>query len=632
MPVYEVTAPNGKIFELEGDSPPTEQELEEIFASMVDDGEQEEQGFMSAAADTGKFLGQAAASEVGAGLSGLATGAFNQSATTGLLSKLGIDPLDTNAAQAVEEFRLANAPSAPTGRSAEQLQDIGGAVETVTNAVNVPISGAAGLAELATGQGLDQAAQTVQDVQEDGISEVLGERALEETGNPLAATIAFSTPTAILEGFGLKGALATRGVRGKALEKASQVASKQSKAKQKIGAIIDSGSVDKVTAKWELKPGKLAAKTSEPLETAAEKTAEALRVGAPKIQKDKIAREALKQGFDEGIVAVVKGGSPEDKAKMLKMVEKMKAGKSNAKDAAINRPSDIAGDSLVSRFKHVVDTNKQAGKQLDVEARKLKGQKVDFGGDVDGFIDDLQDIGVTLDDNFTPNFTGSVIEGSEGAEKAVNRVIKRMKNTVQNPDAFDLHNLKKFIDEQVSFGKQSEGLTGKTENILKNLRRRVDNTLDSNFPDYDNVNTIYAETINTIDNLQDAAGKKLDLKGANADKATGTVLRRLMSNTQSRVNLLDSIDEIDMVAKRYGGQFDDDILSQVLFADELDRVFSPVARTSFQGQIKQGVESASRGSRGMTEIAIDKAGDIAEQARGINEANAFKSIEELLRK
>ena len=30
--IYEVEAPDGKIFELEGDSPPTEQELEEIYS------------------------------------------------------------------------------------------------------------------------------------------------------------------------------------------------------------------------------------------------------------------------------------------------------------------------------------------------------------------------------------------------------------------------------------------------------------------------------------------------------------------------------------------------------------------------------------------------------------------------
>ena len=67
----------------------TELEAREAIESM-----NAEQGFMSAAGDTAKFLGQSAATEIGAGLTGLTAGAVNQSAETGLLSKLGIDPLD----------------------------------------------------------------------------------------------------------------------------------------------------------------------------------------------------------------------------------------------------------------------------------------------------------------------------------------------------------------------------------------------------------------------------------------------------------------------------------------------------------------------------------------------------------
>ncbi len=34
MPIYEITAPNGKVFEIEGDSPPTEQELNQIYKNI----------------------------------------------------------------------------------------------------------------------------------------------------------------------------------------------------------------------------------------------------------------------------------------------------------------------------------------------------------------------------------------------------------------------------------------------------------------------------------------------------------------------------------------------------------------------------------------------------------------------
>ena len=76
------------------------------------------------------------------------------------------------------------------------------------------------------------------------------------------------------------------------------------------------------------------------------------------------------------------------------------------------------------------------------------------------------------------------------------------------------------------------------------------------------------------------------------------------------------------------------MLTQVLFVDELDRVFGPVARTSFQGQIDQALKQGTRAvstKGGVIDLAVSAAGKVAEKARGINEAGAFQSIRELLR-
>jgi hypothetical protein len=132
----------------------------------------------------------------------------------------------------------------------------------------------------------------------------------------------------------------------------------------------------------------------------------------------------------------------------------------------------------------------------------------------------------------------------------------------------------------------------------------------------------------------------MNLSGPNADKATGTLMRRVLSNAQSRITLLDSVDDIEKIAKKYErfkgeldptrieGPFtstlDDDLLGQVLFVDELDAVFGTTARTSLQGQVEQAVK---QGPVGVAAEAVAKG---AEKLRGINEENAFKSIKELL--
>lgn len=414
---------------------------------------------------------------------------------------------------------------------------------------------------------------------------------------------------------GVGRASAPRGIPARAaISEAPKVAESifkyQSPTKQKIGQLLQEGSTDADTAKYKL-----------------------IGEGSARVTGDKTARETIKQGFDEGVIAAVKQASPEDKQAMLKMVDTMEKGKKNKRFAAMNRPSDVAGDTLLNRFKVITKANREAVRELDTVAKSLKGQEVDVSPAVNNFVDNLEGMGVTLDDNFKPVFKGSDIEGVTAAEEIINRMTGRMKNT-RSPDAYDTHRMKKFIDENVSYGKSGEGLTGKTEGVMKKLRRDLDASLDNKLPEYDRVNTAYSETINSINQLQDVAGKKMNLTGEHADKAVGTLLRRLMSNAQSRVRLLDAVVSVEETAKKYGGGTPkNDLLSQVLFVDELDAVFGPVARTSFKGQIEQAIKKGASATQsgGLFQAVVDKAGEGAEKLRGINEEGAFKSIKELLK-
>jgi len=397
---------------------------------------------------------------------------------------------------------------------------------------------------------------------------------------------------------------------------------KQSSTKREIARLITEGSTDIETAAFKL--------IDEPARQQS-KLQNALSIGGPRVQADKVAKESIKQGFDEGVVAAIKGSSPADKTKMLRMVNLMERSKKNAREAIFNRPSGVAGDSLLERFKVVNQANKDSGKALDGVAKSLKGQSVDHSQAVNRFVGDLDDMGIKINDDFSLDFRGSIIEGgsaeAKNAQSILRTTVDRLLNT-DVPDAFDVHRMKKFIDSQVTFGKTQAGLAGGSERVLKTLRRGLDESLDSTFPEYNRVNTVFAETRTAIDNLQSVAGKKMNLTGKNADEATGTLLRRLMSNAQSRVPLLDSVRELENVAIKNGGKFNDDIITQVLFADELDAVFKPIARTSFQGQIKQAIPDVPVTVLG---ASIKGAEKIAEKVQGINEANAFKSIKELLK-
>lgn len=122
---------------------------------------------------------------------------------------------------AVRDF-ISLEPSTDEGK--RNLKVVGDLVEKGVDLANIPASGLVGLSELLTGQGIEQAAESTERVQDEGLSQVLGDRILEETGSPELAAVAFSAPTAALEILGLKG------LKSSTLKKASDLSSDAKKA------------------------------------------------------------------------------------------------------------------------------------------------------------------------------------------------------------------------------------------------------------------------------------------------------------------------------------------------------------------------------------------------------------------
>lgn len=356
--------------------------------------------------------------------------------------------------------------------------------------------------------------------------------------------------------------------------------------------------------------------------------------GSGKIQADRISREAIKQGVDEGVVATVKGSSATDKIKMNQMVDIVVKGQTDPKYAATNRASDVIGDSVLERFKVVQKANVQAAKSLDGVAKSLRGQKIDPVPAVQSFIDDLDDLGVKFEGG-KANFSGSQIEGLKEPQSIINTIVKRIKET--SDDGYDWHNIKKFIDEQVSYGKSSGGLTGKTENILKGFRSNIDGILDTTFDSYNKVNTNYAVTRDAIDDFLIAAGSKFDINAPNANARIGTLSRRILSNAQSRTQVLNSLLKIQETAEQFGGKFDDDVITQVVFFNDLERLFGTSAPTSLAGEtakaVRQGgtIAQKLKDTQGIFDLALQATGEGIEKARGINREGLISSIRALLK-
>ena len=355
-----------------------------------------------------------------------------------------------------------------------------------------------------------------------------------------------------------------------------------------------------------------------------------------RVRFDTEASEAIKQGFEDRVIASIKASSPEDRKNMLKMLNVHKLGQKSAKFAATNRPADVMGKSLENRIKYIADTKKQAGKELETAANGLKGTKVNYDDAVGQFLTDLDDMGVKVwkeDDKLKISLRGSDVEGDVASQQLLNKIFNRLVHT-DVPDGYGIHKAKRFIDTQVSYGKtKANPLSKSTERIVKGLRRNLNEALNNYSESYKNANEKYRDSLTALEDIQKAAGTKVDLDSPNVDKALGGSMRKVLSNYGSRVEMIDALDKVDSVAKKYGMEPKDDLINQVIFVNEVDRMFGSPAPTSFKGQISQAI---SRGidipRRGLHETAIDLAKEGIEKARGINEENALKSIEKVLRK
>jgi hypothetical protein len=363
------------------------------------------------------------------------------------------------------------------------------------------------------------------------------------------------------------------------------------------------------------------------------------RLSGTQVVPDNQASEALKQGWKDGAVASIKAATDKDRTAMTKMLNVFKMGEKRDKFRAMNRPADILGDTVQSRVDFLANSNQQAGKAIDrIAQSRLRGQSVDYDPAINSFINDLSSIGVKveMDQNGVAKaiLQGSDIQGDKAAQRILNSVLERL-STSNAPDAYGVHTAKRFIDTQVNYGKKNlaNPLTSQAERTLKTLRRNLNQSLGEKFPVYKAANDKYADTITALDGLQKSAGTQIDFDSPNANKALGTAMRKLTSNYGTRANLIDSLDQANQVASKYGMKMEDDVVNQLIFVNELDRMFGAAADTSLKGQMSQALETGVDIARGnVASRAFDLLAKKAENLRGINKENAIKAMEEILKR
>lgn len=350
-------------------------------------------------------------------------------------------------------------------------------------------------------------------------------------------------------------------------------------------------------------------------------------------------KEAVNQGVDPGMVRLIATATPATRKAMREMTRVSQTAQTDRLARAMNRPSDVIGDSITNRLRVVESARRRAGRDLEDAVSNLQGRpgvlRVEgesgsplFQGAIQRFEDELEKLGATInrEGRYSVDLKGSRIDDIGPAERIINRIVRNLSSG--GNDALAAHNAKQYIDELVDFAKQGEGLAGNTERIVKQLRRDLNEVLIENFPAYADANQRYYQARGAINQIRDAAGSRIDISGDNSSMALGTLTRDFTNNNRGRQRTINALSSLDEAARRYR-EFDDDILSLAEFAIELDDLFGRQDRTSFGGEIVRSAGKAIRGN--MSDVAAE-AGEAALRAiRGQNQENAYRALFQLLR-
>lgn len=321
------------------------------------------------------------------------------------------------------------------------------------------------------------------------------------------------------------------------------------------------------------------------------------RVEGGRTRPDPVANEAIKNGWRDGTVQMIKTSNPETKRVMNKMLEMRWAILRNESNASKLFPMNAVGDAFYERIKFITDKAKEARRGLERISRspQFKQTQVDVRPIVQTLRAALDDLRITYKragDGISLNYKDSVIEVNKKAQKAINQALQLIR-----PDrpvtADSVHLLKRQLDDLIDFKRQSQGgISESGRNVLKGLRHQTNQVLRNSIPEYAEVNDVLSSVLQTMDEFKNATKLNLNM----FDDPSGMIgqeMRKLHTNYKSRGVIEQAAARIDQLANDMGGNFNTNYSDLSQFANRLDERFGSSKSGDFQGKNEAADMAAS---------------------------------------
>jgi hypothetical protein len=297
------------------------------------------------------------------------------------------------------------------------------------------------------------------------------------------------------------------------------------------------------------------------------------------VKKDKLFAGAVRDtGLLPDDIAIVKASQKGDfnaYREMIKMAQSDDV-------LTVKRPVERAGETFLRRLNDIQTAKQKAGQEIgEIAQTRLNVEIPELNKPVMQLTDDLASHGIRVDKGKLA-FDGSDFEDLPGIQRFMQTVYNR--GTELQNNGLKAHNLKRFIDEQIAYGKQAEGLTGSAERVIRAFRRNIDSVLDATDGAYNAANQRYRTAINAQQNAQKILGRDFNITDEFSSLRAGEVTNRILGNAAARP--LQMLSDVEKATRELGYKYNDNVVAQIKFADMLDDIVGPPSR-SLGGQVER---------------------------------------------
>lgn len=308
-------------------------------------------------------------------------------------------------------------------------------------------------------------------------------------------------------------------------------------------------------------------------------------------------------------VSVIENMTPATKKRLNDMLDIIQRGEKEPLFKQENRPSDVLGNAVADRARAIARINKNESKKIgDIASRTNK--VVDIQRPATDFFNGLRELGVTFsrgeDGWITPDFSRSKFIG--GSQKDMAVLINDLANPQKQFKA--AHDLKRTIRDNIDFDAVGPGqIKGESQNLLKKLSSGIDDILDSESPQYRSANEKFAKTVGLRDRFSKLTGREINIFDDAADKSLGPKARRIVSNAQSRAEIMELLRDAESTLGDLGVNFKDDISGLNHAVTQLEQAFKIEPPGSFQGRIQRAGVNLAQGispKTAATEAILEK--------------------------